>query len=317
MNIFLANPRGFCAGVKRAINIVNTALKVWGKPIYVNHEIVHNTYVINDLKSRGVIFNEHINSIPKGSILILSAHGVSKNLKNKAIKRKLKIIDATCPLVEKVHKKVSKASKLGFEAVLIGTAKHPEIEGTLGQYDNVHGKIYLIESVKDVSKLKVKNSNKLMLMTQTTLSLEKINPIIATLKKKYPNIINSTKTDVCYATINRQIAVKKLSKISDTIIVIGSRYSSNSNQLVQLAKKTGKRSILIDSKNEIHTNDWIIKNSRSIGITAGASTPNIIIKQIIKKLSTIKNTTIKEITGISENIIFRIPKELKCIRKNK
>ncbi|XBC38435.1 MAG: 4-hydroxy-3-methylbut-2-enyl diphosphate reductase [Buchnera aphidicola (Floraphis choui)] len=314
MNIFLANPRGFCAGVRRAINIVNIALKVWGKPIYVNHEIVHNTYVINHLKSKGVIFNANINSIPFGSILIFSAHGVSKHLRNQAIKRKLKIIDATCPLVKKVHKEVSHASNLGFEAILIGTAKHPEIKGTLGQYNNTNGKIHLIESIKDVLNLKINNPKKLMFMTQTTLSLERINPIIKELHKKYPNIISPKKPDVCYATINRQKAVKELSKISDIIIIIGSKYSSNSNQLMKLAQRTGKKSMLIDSKNEINVSDWI-NNKQSIGIASGASTPNIVIEQIINKLKKIKKSTIKEMDGIKENITFHIPKELKNIEK--
>ncbi|QCI23174.1 4-hydroxy-3-methylbut-2-enyl diphosphate reductase [Buchnera aphidicola] len=313
MKIFLANPRGFCAGVKRAINIVNIALKAWGKPIYVNHEIVHNTYITNYLKSKGVIFNEKIRSIPLGSILIFSAHGVPKSLRNEAIKRKLRIIDATCPLVKKVHKEVSQASNLGFEAILIGTLKHPEVEGTLGQYDYDQGKIYLIESVKDVSKLKVNNPNKLMFMTQTTLSLEQIHPIIIALRKKYPNIISPKKPDICYATINRQIAVKEISKISDAIIIIGSKHSSNSNQLMKLGRKTGKYTALINSKNEIDTN-YLSNNIQSIGVSAGASTPNIIIKQVIKRLSKIKKTTIQEISGIKENITFNLPKELKNIK---
>ncbi|XBC43444.1 MAG: 4-hydroxy-3-methylbut-2-enyl diphosphate reductase [Buchnera aphidicola (Meitanaphis flavogallis)] len=313
MNIFLANPRGFCAGVKRAINIVNAALKIWGKPIYVNHEIVHNTYVTSCLKSQGVIFSPDIDLIPVGSILIISAHGVSKNFKHRAIKRRLKIIDATCPLVKKVHKEVSQASDLGFEVILIGTSEHPEIKGTMGQYNNANGNIYLIESIKDVSQLKVKQPNNLTFMTQTTLSLEVINPIISELRRKYPNITNPKNPDICYATINRQIAVKELSKISDAIIIIGSKHSSNSNQLFKLAKKTKKNSILIDSKNDININHWD-NNIKSIGIAAGASTPNVVIEKVIKKLKKIKHSTVTEISGIKENIIFHMPKELKKIK---
>ncbi|XBC40376.1 MAG: 4-hydroxy-3-methylbut-2-enyl diphosphate reductase [Buchnera aphidicola (Nurudea ibofushi)] len=313
MNIFLANPRGFCAGVKRAISIVNTALKIWGKPIYVNHEIVHNTHVINYLTSKGVIFNKDINSIPCGSILILSAHGVSKSFKNQAIERKLKIIDATCPLVKKVHKEVKNASKKGYEAILIGTSKHPEIEGTLGQYTNVNGHIHLVESISDIYKIEIKNSKQLMYMTQTTLSLEKINPIIKELKKKYPFIKNSKTSDVCYATINRQNAVKKLSKISDMIIIIGSKNSSNSNQLFELAKKSGKYSIMIDSKKEINLKQWH-ENTKNIGIASGASTPNIAIKQVIKALNKIKKTKVQNMPGLKEKILFDLPKELQNIQ---
>ncbi|XBC40877.1 MAG: 4-hydroxy-3-methylbut-2-enyl diphosphate reductase [Buchnera aphidicola (Nurudea yanoniella)] len=310
MNIFLANPRGFCAGVKRAINIVTMALKIYGKPIYVNHEIVHNTYVIKHLESKGVIFNKNIDTIPKGAIFIFSAHGVSKHIEEKAKRRKLKIIDATCPLVKKVHREVSKASKLNFEAILIGTSKHPEINGTLGQYTNKNGNIYLIQSIEDISKLKIKNPNKIMLMTQTTLSYNKINPIIKKLYEKYPNIKKPKNSDICYATINRQKAVKNLLKLSDSIIIIGSKHSSNSNQLLRIAKETNKNSTLIDSHHEINTIYWINK-VKSIGIAAGASTPNIIIQNVIKELrKTYKNNNIQEILGIQENIKFHIPKEL-------
>ncbi|XBC44498.1 MAG: 4-hydroxy-3-methylbut-2-enyl diphosphate reductase [Buchnera aphidicola (Schlechtendalia peitan)] len=314
MNIFLANPRGFCAGVKRAIKIVNIALKIWGKPIYVNHEIVHNTHIINSLKSKGVIFNKDINLIPYGSILIFSAHGVSKNFKNQAIKRKLKIVDATCPLVKKVHKEIEHASKLGYEVILIGTSKHPETEGALGQYQNINGKIHLVESISDVYKINIKNPKKLVLMTQTTLSVEKIDPIIAILRKKYPYITSPKKPDICYATTNRQIAIKELSKISDLIIVIGSKNSSNSNQLFELAKNTGKKSILIDSKNDINLNTWI-HNVKSIGITAGASTPNIVIQQIVNTLN--KKKSVIEMSGLKEKVIFQLPKILKNIKCNK
>ncbi|XBC39360.1 MAG: 4-hydroxy-3-methylbut-2-enyl diphosphate reductase [Buchnera aphidicola (Nurudea shiraii)] len=314
MNIFLANPRGFCAGVKRAINIVIIALKTYGKPIYVNHEIVHNTHVIKNLESMGVIFNKNINSIPEGSILIFSAHGTSKYIYKKAIEKKLKIIDATCPLVKKVHKEVSYASKSNFEAILIGTSKHPETEGTLGQYTNKNKKIYLIESIRDVLKLKIRNPKKLMLMTQTTLSFEKINPIIKKLYKIYPKIIKPKKSDICYATINRQIAVKNLLKISDSIIVVGSKHSSNSNQLFQITKKKIKYSILIDSEKEINNIKWIEK-VESIGITAGASTPNTIIEKVIQKINNKnKKNKIQEMVGIQENIKFHLPKDLKKLK---
>jgi len=310
MKIFLANPRGFCAGVRRALSIVHTALEIWGKPIYINHEIVHNDYVINKLKSKGIIFTKNINCIPKGSKLILSAHGASKKIEKKAQNRNLFLIDATCPLVKKVHNKVIHAYKNKFSVILIGNSEHPEVQGTLGQYETnfeSNNSIYLVESKKDAKKLVIKQSNKLIIVTQTTLSPEKTYPIVKILCKKYPKIINPYKHDICYATINRQTAIKNLSKKVDIIFVIGSNISSNSNQLVKLIENQ-KNVFLINSENDI--NKHLILNTKNIGITAGASTPDILITRVIQKLQNINEYVVEEVDGVQEKITFNIPKSL-------
>ncbi|ANZ22377.1 4-hydroxy-3-methylbut-2-enyl diphosphate reductase [Buchnera aphidicola (Diuraphis noxia)] len=317
MNIILANPRGFCAGVKRAILIVENALKIYKKKIYVKHELVHNEYVIKRLRRKGVIFVEKISQIPNYSIVVFSAHGVSKQIKKEAIKKNLIILNATCPLVTKVHKEVSEYSKKGIETILIGHKGHPEVEGTLGQYDNKNGKIYLVQSTQDVNKLSIKNTDKLNFVTQTTLSVTKTQHIISCLKNKFPKICAPNKEDICYATTNRQKAIRELSKISDIIFVIGSKNSSNSNRLAELGREAGILTKLINSFVDIKTK-WL-KNIHSIGITAGASAPEILVKEVVQYLQTLgANQSVKTI-GFEEKNFFKIPQKLLKIQtyKNK
>ncbi|WMY96706.1 MAG: 4-hydroxy-3-methylbut-2-enyl diphosphate reductase [Arsenophonus sp.] len=310
MKILLANPRGLCAGVNRAITIVNRALFLYGSPIYVHHEVVHNRYVVEDFCKRGVKFIEKISEVPYGAILIFSAHGVSQEIRKEAKSRNLKMLfDATCPLVTKVHMEVIRASKKGQEVILIGHLGHPEVKGTMGQYSNPFGGIYLIESKEDIPKLNLKNKNNLCFVTQTTLSVEDTSCIIEELKNRFPNIISSHKNDICYATTNRQEAVRKLSYQVDIVLVIGSKNSSNSNRLNELVKRIGKRSFLIDSVNEIKKH-WF-NNVSVIGITAGASAPDILVNNVIKYLKTLGVYQIKELYGHKEKKFFQIPKELR------
>ncbi|QCO70714.1 4-hydroxy-3-methylbut-2-enyl diphosphate reductase [Buchnera aphidicola] len=312
MNIILTNPRGFCAGVKRAISIVENALKIYKKTIYIRHELVHNQYVINELRKKGVIFVEKISQIPDHSVVIFSAHGVSKKVVQEAIKKHLIILNATCPLVEKVHVEVSKSSNKGIETILIGHKGHPEVEGTMGQYNNKNGKIYLVESVKDVNNLSVKNHQKLNFVTQTTLSITNTKNIITALKNKFPKISGPIKEDICYATINRQIAVRKLSQVTDIIFVIGSRNSSNSNRLMELGKETGTYTKLIESFLDIKEK-WL-KNKNYIGITAGASAPEILVTEVIQHLQKLGANKPIEMIGIKEKKIFKMPKKLLNIK---
>jgi len=314
VNIILANPRGFCAGVKRAISIVENALKIYKKTIYVKHELVHNQYVINELRKKGVIFVEKISQIPDNSVVVFSAHGVSKKIVKKAIKKKLIILNATCPLVTKVHKEVSACSKKGIETILIGHKGHPEVEGTIGQYENKNGKIYLVESISDVDNLTVKNTEKLNFVTQTTLSISQTKNIISSLKKKFPKITGPFKEDICYATTNRQKAVHYLSKISDIIFVIGSNNSSNSNRLTELGKELGVFTILINSFRDIKK-IWL-KNVNCIGITAGASAPEILVKEVVEYLKNIGANKYIEMIKVKEKKFFRIPKKLLIIKKD-
>ncbi len=310
MDILLANPRGFCAGVKRAILIVENALKIYKKTIYVKHELVHNQYVINQLRNKGVVFVEKILDIPNNSIVVFSAHGVSKKTKEQAIKKQLIILNATCPLVSKVHKEVSQASKKNIETILIGHKGHPEVIGTIGQYNNTNGKIHLIESIKDINQLQIKKNNKkLSFFTQTTLSVKHTKSIIEALKKKFPYISGPKKEDICYATTNRQNAIIKLSKITDILFVIGSRNSSNSNRLAELGEEIGIFTKQIESFMDIKT-EWI-KNKKYIGITAGASAPEFLVHQVTKYLQKMGANPPKEILGIEEKINFNIPKHLK------
>lgn len=308
MNIILANPRGFCAGVKRAILIVENALKIYKQTIYVKHELVHNEYVIDKLRQKGVVFVEKISQIPDYSVVVFSAHGVSKKTKNEAIKKKLIILNATCPLVTKVHKQVSEYNAKGIETILIGHKGHPEVEGTIGQYDNKNGKIYLIESIHDVNNLTVKNAEKLNFVTQTTLSITQTKNIISSLKEKFPKISAPNKEDICYATTNRQKAVYQLSKISDIIFVVGSKNSSNSNRLAESGKEFGTFTKLINSFIDIKKK-WL-KNIHSIGITAGASAPEILVKEVIQYLQKLGANKSIEMIGIKEKKFFNIPKKL-------
>ncbi|OTP83161.1 4-hydroxy-3-methylbut-2-enyl diphosphate reductase [Gilliamella apicola] len=309
MQIILANPRGFCAGVDRAITIVERAIELFGAPVYVRHEVVHNRYVVNRLKQLGAIFIEDIREVPDNTILIFSAHGVSKAVREEAKQRKLRIFDATCPLVTKVHMEVARSSYRGEEVILIGHAGHIEVDGTMGQYNNPQGGIYLIESTEDVNKLKIKDENHLCFTTQTTLSVDDTAEIIAALKQRFPNIRSPRKNDICYATTNRQQAVKQLSSRADIVLVVGSKNSSNSNRLAELARRSSKNAYLIDYASDIQQ-EWLI-NARTIGVTAGASAPDILVQQVIEHLKSLGCTSLIETDGILENITFEIPKELR------
>ena len=309
MQIILANPRGFCAGVDRAITIVERALELFGAPVYVRHEVVHNRYVVNRLKELGAIFIENISEVPDNTILIFSAHGVSKAVREEAKQRKLRIFDTTCPLVTKVHMEVARSSYRGEEVILIGHAGHIEVAGTMGQYNNPEGGIYLVESIDDVNKLQVKNENNLCFTTQTTLSVDDTAEIIIALKQRFPNIRSPRKNDICYATTNRQQAVKQLTFQADVIFVVGSKNSSNSNRLAELARRNSKNAYLIDFASDIKK-EWLI-NVDTVGVTAGASAPDILVQQVIDHLKSLGCTSLIETDGILENITFEIPKELR------
>ena len=309
MKLILANPRGFCAGVDRAIDIVERALALFGAPIYVRHEIVHNQFVVDNLKEKGAIFVEELNCVPDNNTVVFSAHGVSKQVQEEGKKRGLKVFDATCPLVTKVHLEVARYDKRGQECILIGHAGHPEVEGTMGQYTSKTGGMYLVETLLDVTKLQVKNPNELAFVTQTTLSVDDTSMIIDALKVRFPNIKGPRKDDICYATQNRQDAVKHLASSCDLILVIGSKSSSNSNRLSELALKLGTSAHLIDSATCINP-DWLI-NKKTIGLTAGASAPEILVQEVITYLEALGVDYCDEQQGRIEKISFSLPKELK------
>lgn len=310
MNIYLANPRGFCAGVDRAIDIVERALEIFSAPIYVRHEVVHNRYVVNDLIQKGAIFVEALNEIPNGATVIFSAHGVSQQVRTEAQERDLRIFDATCPLVAKVHLEVAKHEKKTEDVVLIGHAGHPEVEGTLGQYkNNSDSDIYLIETVDDVDKLEVNNPETLAYVTQTTLSVDDTKNIIDALGKKFPAISGPKKDDICYATQNRQDAVRELTDKVDVFLVIGSANSSNSNRLRELAEQQNVTAYLIDGVEDIDYN-WF-DQAKSIGVTAGASAPEILVRDVITTLEKLFDTTIITNEKATENVHFQLPKELR------
>ncbi|WP_145514611.1 4-hydroxy-3-methylbut-2-enyl diphosphate reductase [Yersinia massiliensis] len=310
MQILLANPRGFCAGVDRAISIVERAIEMYGAPIYVRHEVVHNRYVVDSLRERGAIFIEEISEVPDGSILIFSAHGVSQAVRAEARERELTMLfDATCPLVTKVHMEVARASRKGKEAILIGHAGHPEVEGTMGQYSNPKGGMYLVESPEDVWALNVKDEDNLCFMTQTTLSVDDTSAVIDALHKRFPKIIGPRKDDICYATTNRQEAVRNLANDADVVLVVGSKNSSNSNRLAELAQRMGKSAYLIDSAADIQES-WLVGAAR-IGVTAGASAPDILVQQVISRLQELGAGGSIELSGREESIVFEVPKELR------
>ncbi|HBC9253160.1 TPA: 4-hydroxy-3-methylbut-2-enyl diphosphate reductase [Proteus mirabilis] len=310
MQILLANPRGFCAGVDRAISIVERALEIYGAPIYVRHEVVHNRYVVNELRERGAIFIEEISEVPDNAILIFSAHGVSQAIRQEARSRNLTMLfDATCPLVTKVHMEVARASRKGKEAILIGHAGHPEVEGTMGQYNNPEGGMYLVESPDDVWKLKVKDEDNLCFMTQTTLSVDDTSEVIDALNKRFPKIIGPRKDDICYATTNRQEAARELAERADVVFVVGSKNSSNSNRLAELAQRAGKPSYLIDSAEDIDET-WV-SHANIVGVTAGASAPDILVQQVLARLKAFGAEEVIELSGREENIVFEVPKELR------
>lgn len=314
MKIILANPRGFCAGVDRAISIVELALEIHGAPIYVRHEVVHNRFVVNGLRDRGAIFVEELSEVPDGAIVIFSAHGVSQAVRQEAKDRNLKVFDATCPLVTKVHMQVARASRKGTKAILIGHKGHPEVEGTMGQYSNEDGGIFLIEKVEDIARLPMQENDDLTFMTQTTLSLDDTAETIAALKEKYPAIQGPHKNDICYATTNRQEAVRELAKLSDLVLVVGSKNSSNSNRLAELASRIGVKSQLLDDPSDIQA-DWF-NDVKTIGITAGASAPEELVQSIISRLKEFGVNTIEELQGLEENMFFEVPKELRIKEVN-
>ena len=308
INILLANPRGFCAGVDRAIQIVEEALSQYGKPIYVRHEVVHNQYVINDLKTKGAIFIEDLSDVPKGAHVIFSAHGISKAIREEAKSRELIPIDATCPLVTKVHVEVNKMLNQGMDIIMIGHKGHPEVEGTMGQIEKHHTtrKMFLIETIEDVKYLTVDYPDKMAYVTQTTLSIDDTKAMIEALKKKYPNIQGPKSDDICYATQNRQDAVKEISSLCDLIIIVGSNNSSNSNRLKELALREGVEAYLIDHEDALQSS-WLL-NKKNIGISAGASAPEISVINILKKIEVLTEAKITELPGVQENIIFKLPK---------
>ncbi|ABL99134.1 4-hydroxy-3-methylbut-2-enyl diphosphate reductase [Shewanella amazonensis] len=309
MNILLANPRGFCAGVDRAISIVERALELFSPPIYVRHEVVHNRYVVQNLKDRGAIFVEELDQVPDNSIVIFSAHGVSQAVRAEAKKRGLKVFDATCPLVTKVHLQVTRASRKGVECILIGHEGHPEVEGTMGQYDNPEGGVYLIESVEDVEALQVKDPENLCFVTQTTLSVDDTLDIIAALQAKFPSIEGPRKDDICYATQNRQDAVRSLATQAKLFIVVGSKNSSNSNRLRELAEKSGAQAYLVDSAADVKA-EWFA-NVDKVAVTAGASAPEVLVKQVIDAITHLAPSVVTEVEGRKEDVVFAVPVELR------
>ena len=312
MRIKLANPRGFCAGVDRAIEIVNRALEVFQPPIYVRHEVVHNKFVVEDLRERGAIFVEELHQVPDDNIVIFSAHGVSKAVRDEAERRGLKVFDATCPLVTKVHLEVVRYSNQGRECVLIGHAGHPEVEGTMGQYDDRQGgHIYLVENEEDVATLVVKNPETLASVTQTTLSMDDTSRVIDALKQRFPAISGPRKDDICYATQNRQDAVKQLAAACDVVLVVGSPNSSNSNRLRELADRMDTPAYLIDGAEDLKP-EWFTQNS-VIGVTAGASAPEVLVQGVIDRLREWGARMAEELDGRPENVTFSMPKELRVV----
>lgn len=311
MNIVLANPRGFCAGVDRAIEIVNRALETLGSPIYVRHEVVHNQFVVNDLRERGAIFVDELDEVPAGATVIFSAHGVSQAVRREAEARGLNVFDATCPLVTKVHIEVTRHCRAGRDVVLIGHEGHPEVEGTMGQWlsQGAHGKIYLVENVADVMRLDVLQPEHFAYTTQTTLSVDETREVIAALRQRFPKIEGPRHDDICYATQNRQDAVRALSDQCDLIFVVGSVNSSNSNRLRELAEKNGARAYLIDGAEDIQP-EWL-EGAVQIGVTAGASAPEVLVQGVISHLQQMGAGAVSELIGEPEDMVFALPKGLR------
>lgn len=310
MEITLANPRGFCAGVDRAIDIVNRALDLFEPPIYVRHEVVHNKFVVDNLRERGAVFVDELHEVPDDAIVIFSAHGVSKAVQKEASDRGLKVFDATCPLVTKVHMEVTRYARKGSEVILIGHKGHPEVEGTMGQYDHSHGgEIYLVEDEKDVEALTPQNPEALSYVSQTTLSMDDTAKVINALREKFPKIHGPKTDDICYATQNRQDAVKDMAKQCDLILVVGSPNSSNSNRLRELGERMGAKAFLIDNASEIQA-QWF-EGINQVGITAGASAPEVLVKQVVNRVEELGGGKPVELEGREENIVFSLPKELR------
>ncbi len=309
MKIQLANPRGFCAGVDRAIEIVERALEIFGAPIYVRHEVVHNTYVVNCLKNNGAIFVEELSEIPDDSIVIFSAHGVSQTVQQEAAHRQLKVFDATCPLVTKVHLEVARYAKSDTNVILIGHAGHPEVDGTMGQFSNSNGCMQLVENIEDVNKLSLSADEELAYVTQTTLSVDDTLGIIEALKTKFPNIQGPRKDDICYATQNRQDSIKTLTRTVDIIIVVGSPNSSNSNRLKELAIKNNVAGYLVDNAGELQK-EWF-DDVKLVGLSAGASAPELLVEEVIDRIKLWFDAELLDDNGPGENIIFQLPRELR------
>jgi 4-hydroxy-3-methylbut-2-en-1-yl diphosphate reductase len=301
-DIVLAEPRGFCAGVDRAIEIVERAIRKFGAPIYVRHEIVHNTYVVNDLKAKGAIFIEDLADVPPGATLVFSAHGVSQAVRQEAAQRGFSVFDATCPLVTKVHVEVAKLHKEGFEFIMIGHKGHPEVEGTMGQLSEG---IHLVEDVGDVERVQVAQADKLAVVTQTTLSVDDAAEILAAVKRRFPKVREPKQQDICYATQNRQDAVKVLAPTVDILIVVGSPTSSNSNRLRELAQRLGTDAHMVDSPDDLRV-EWF-EGKRSVGLTAGASAPDILVQQVIARLRALGAVTLRSIPGVEETVNFPLP----------
>lgn len=310
MQVHLANPRGFCAGVDRAIGIVERALELFGAPVYVRHEVVHNKYVVDGLRDKGAIFVDELDEVPDDAVVIFSAHGVAKRVREEAKARDLRVFDAICPLVTKVHMEVAAYQKEGRECILIGHQGHPEVEGTLGQYQRDDGKggMYLVESVSDVQTLEVKDPEFLAFVTQTTLSMDDTAEVIDALREKFPAIAGPKKEDICYATQNRQDAVKKLVARCDLVLVVGSQTSSNSTRLKEIAEKQGLPAYLIDSADEIQL-EWLA-GKQNVGVTAGASAPEILVEQVVARLRELSDAEVQELEGIKEQVTFSLPREL-------
>lgn len=309
MKILLANPRGFCAGVDRAIEIVERALDMLGAPIYVRHEVVHNRFVVENLRLKGAVFVDEVSEIPEGATCIFSAHGVSQKVRDDADQRQLTVFDATCPLVTKVHIEVKKYSREGREVVLIGHQGHPEVEGTMGQFDEGQGgRIYLVETPADVDRLSVKNPEHTAYVTQTTLSMDDTAKVIDALRTRFPKIHGPRKDDICYATTNRQDAVKELAQKCDVLLVVGSRNSSNSNRLRELSEQNGTPAFLIDGPDDIRA-EWF-NGKKAAGVTAGASAPEILVQQVVERLRALGGEAAEELSGRKEHIVFSLPKPL-------
>jgi len=312
MKILLANPRGFCAGVDRAIDIVERALELFGAPIYVRHEVVHNRFVVDRLRSRGAVFVEELDEVPADATVIFSAHGVSKAVQAEARRRGLRVFDATCPLVTKVHMEVVRYAREGRDVILIGHEGHPEVEGTMGQFDeSMGGRIRLVEEADDVVQLVVRDPARVGVVTQTTLSVDDTAEVLAALQERFPTLRTPRKEDICYATQNRQDAVKKLVEACDVVIVVGSQSSSNSNRLREIAEKAGKRGYLVDGPDDLQP-EWFAGIS-AVGVTAGASAPELLVQRVVARLREWGGQGAEEVLGREENVVFALPRELRAV----
>jgi 4-hydroxy-3-methylbut-2-enyl diphosphate reductase len=310
LKILLANPRGFCAGVDRAIDIVERAIELFGAPIYVRHEVVHNRFVVDRLRSLGAVFVEELDEVPEDATVIFSAHGVSKAVQAEARRRGLRVFDATCPLVTKVHMEVTRYGREGRDVILIGHEGHPEVEGTMGQFDESRGgRIALVEDVADVEQLEVRDPSRVGVVTQTTLSVDDTADVLAALQRRFPTLLTPRKEDICYATQNRQDAVKKLVEACDVVIVVGSRSSSNSNRLREIAEKIGKPGYLVDGPDDLQPG-WF-DGKQSVGVTAGASAPELLVQRVVARLREWGGQGAEEVVGREENVVFALPRELR------